>query len=305
MTNVENKYKSIVNDGLYLASKFYIDTPRKMKKFANEFINEIYNYKPEEVIDKGYMFAKLIILKNEFPKYYHNLISNYNSVIEIVKEEIINYKSKGYNESSKTKKGIEFDNRLLDFLSKTDNVDLYNFPMYENKISYAEYKIKALCEDPIVKNKFEDNIQIDLKQNYKFLDYEISENIIKPIQNRRFLYSDFLKRICFVITQFRKQKNNQIFNQYFDEIVANFSYIREDRNLFAKEEKNTEDIEYLNIKYINECLLEYFEWLKENKKNLFEDKLIDCILELIDENLDEAFEYIKDDLAIFINKFSN
>ncbi len=305
LINVEDDYKTIVNDGLYLASKFYIDTPRKMKKFANEFINEIYNYRPEEIIDKGYMFAKLIILKNEFPKYYHNLISNYNTVIEITDDEIINYKSKDYIESSKTKKGIKFDNKLLDFLSKTDNVDLYNFPMYENKISYPEYKIKALCEDPIVKNKFENNIQIDLKHNHKFLDYEIRENIIKPIQNKRFLYSDFLKRICFVITQFRKQKNNQVFNQYFDDIVSNFSYIKEDRNLFTRERKNEKDIEYLNIKYINECLLEYVEYLKENGKDLFEDKLMECILELIAENLEEDFEYIEGDLVVFINRFNN
>ena len=74
ISNVKEEYKNIANDGLYLASKFYIDTPRKMKKFANEFVNEIYNYSSDEIYDKGYMFAKLIILKNEFPNYYHSLI---------------------------------------------------------------------------------------------------------------------------------------------------------------------------------------------------------------------------------------
>ena len=34
LKEVNNDYKEIVSDGLYLASKFYIDTPRKMKKFA-------------------------------------------------------------------------------------------------------------------------------------------------------------------------------------------------------------------------------------------------------------------------------
>ena len=44
LKEVNNDYKEIVSDGLYLASKFYIDTPRKMKKFANEFVNEVYNH---------------------------------------------------------------------------------------------------------------------------------------------------------------------------------------------------------------------------------------------------------------------
>ena len=303
LNNVNDKYKTIINDGLYLASKFYIDTPRKMKKFANEFINEIYNYKPKEVIDKGYMFAKLIILKNEFPNYYQSLISNYTLEIESTRKAIIRYKKN--DDFSKVQQEIKYDAKLLDFLSKTENVDLYNFPMYENKISYSEYKIKALCEDPITKNKFDDNIQIDLKGNHNFLDYEINENIIKPLQEKRFLYSDFLKRICFIITQFKKQKNNYVFNQYFDDIINNFSYIKEDRNLFIRERINEEDIEYLNVKYLNECLLEYFEYLKENKKDLFVDKLIDNVLGLIYENLEEDFKYIEDSLVIFANMFNN
>lgn len=305
LVNVESEYKDIVSDGLYLASKFYIDTPRKMKKFANEFINEIYNYKPKEITDKGYMFAKLIILKNEFPKYYHNLITNYNTVIDITRDEIDNYKSKEYTESSKTKKGIKFNNELLDFLSKTDNVDLYNFPMYENNISYEEYKIKALCEDPIIKNKFDDNAEIDLNQNSIFLDYEINENIINKIKTKRFLYSDLLKRICFIIIQFMSQKNNHIFNKHFNNIINTFSYIKEDKNLFITEKINEENIKHINIKYINDCLSDYIKFLKERNESILDNKLINCMLEFINENIENDFDYIVDDLNSFVDEFEN
>lgn len=303
LKEVNNDYKEIVSDGLYLASKFYIDTPRKMKKFANEFVNEIYNHSPKEIYDKGYMFAKLIILKNEFPNYYYNLIRNYNTVIEITKDEITNYKSKDYTESKKQKKGVAFSMRLLDFLSKTDSVDLYNFPMYENKISYSEYKIKAICEDPFVKNKFDDRVKIDLKENIVYLDYEFSENIIKPIINNKFLYSDPLKRICFLFVEFKRQENSEIFNKYFEEIIDNFDSLKQDCNLFVSEKINEENISHLNLKYIFECVEDYIDLLKEHNKNLLKDNLLIKILQLIQNNIDESFQYVEDDLLTFIQKF--
>lgn len=303
LKEVNNDYKEIVSDGLYLASKFYIDTPRKMKKFANEFVNEIYNHSPKEIYDKGYMFAKLIILKNEFPNYYYNLMRNYNTVIEITKDEITNYKSKDYTESKKQKKGVAFSMRLLDFLSKTDSVDLYNFPMYENKISYSEYKIKAICEDPFVKNKFDDRVKIDLKENIVYLDYEFSENIIKPIINNKFLYSDPLKRICFLFVEFKRQENSEIFNKYFEEIIDNFDSLKQDCNLFVSEKINEENISHLNLKYIFECVEDYIDLLKEHNKNLLKDNLLIKILQLIQNNIDESFQYVEDDLLTFIQKF--
>lgn len=305
LADVKDEYKSIASDGLYLASKFYIDTPRKMKKFANEFINEIYNYSPNEIYDKGYMFAKLIILKNEFSNYYHNLIRNYNTVTEITKTEITSYKSRDYMESNKQKKGVIFSNKLLDFLSKTDNIDLYNFPMYENKISYAEYKIKAICEEPISKNRFDENIKIDLKQNSNYLNYEFNENIIKPLINNKFLYSDPMKRICFLIVQFKKQLNNSLFEKYFDRIIDNYETLKQDQNLFIKEGLKEDDVSYLNIRYITECIADYIEYLKEQNISLLNDKLINCFLELISENLDNSFNYIENDLLILIQKFSD
>jgi len=305
LADVKDEYKTIASDGLYLASKFYIDTPRKMKKFANEFINEIYNYSPNEIYDKGYMFAKLIILKNEFPNYYHNLIRNYNTVIEITKTEITSYKSRDYMESNKQKKGVIFSNKLLDFLSKTDNIDLYNFPMYENKISYAEYKIKAICEEPISKNRFDENIKIDLKENCNYLNYEFNENIIKPLINNKFLYSDPMKRICFLIVQFKKQLNNSLFEKYFDQIIDNYETLKQDQNLFIKEGLKEDDVSYLNIRYITECIVDYIEYLKEQNISLLNDKLINCFLELISENLDNSFNYIENDLLILIQKFND
>ena len=303
LKEVNNDYKEIVSDGLYLASKFYIDTPRKMKKFANEFVNEIYNHSPKEIYDKGYMFAKLIILKNEFPNYYYNLIRNYNTVIEITKDEITNYKSKDYTESKKQKKGVAFSMRLLDFLSKTDSVDLYNFPMYENKISYSEYKIKAICEDPFVKNKFDDRVKIDLKENIVYLDYEFFENIIKPIINNKFLYSDPLKRICFLFVEFKRQENSEIFNKYFEEIIDNFDSLKQDCNLFVSEKINEENVSHLNLKYIFECVEDYIDLLKEHNKNLLKDNLLIKILQLIQNNIDESFQYVEDELLTFIQKF--
>ena len=303
LKEVNNDYKEIVSDGLYLASKFYIDTPRKMKKFANEFVNEIYNHSPKEIYDKGYMFAKLIILKNEFPNYYYNLIRNYNTVIEMTKDEITNYKSKDYTESKKQKKGVTFSMRLLDFLSKTDSVDLDNFPMYENKISYSEYKIKAICEDPFVKNKFDDRVKIDLKENIVYLDYEFSENIIKPIINNKFLYSDPLKRICFLFVEFKRQENSEIFNKYFEEIIDNFDSLKQDCNLFVSEKINEENISHLNLKYIFECVEDYIDLLKEHNKNLLKDNLLIKILQLIQNNIDESFQYVEDELLTFIQKF--
>lgn len=304
LTNVKEEYKSIVSDGLYLASKFYIDTPRKMKKFANEFVNEVYNYSPDEIYDKGYMFAKLIILKNEFPNYYHNLIRDYNTVIEVTTKEIMEYKSIDYTDYNKNIKGIVFSSRLLNFLSKTDNIDLYNFPMYENKISYAEYKIKAICEDPISKNRFDDNIKIDLKKNYSYLAYEFPENIIKPLLNNKFLYSDPMKRICFLIVEFKKQLNNSLFDTYFEQIVDSYELLKKDRNLFTKERINEQEVNYLNVKYITECLIDYIEYLNEQDINLLDDKFINKSLQLINENLDDDFEYIENDLLGLVQKFN-
>lgn len=193
--------------------------------------------------------------------------------------------------------------RLLDFLSKTDSVDLYNFPMYENKISYSEYKIKAICEDPFVKNKFDDRVKIDLKENIVYLDYEFSENIIKPIINNKFLYSDPLKRICFLFVEFKRQENSEIFNKYFEEIIDNFDSLKQDCNLFVSEKINEENISHLNLKYIFECVEDYIDLLKEHNKNLLKDNLLIKILQLIQNNIDESFQYVEDDLLTFIQKF--
>lgn len=304
ISNVKEEYKNIVNDGLYLASKFYIDTPRQMKKFANEFVNEIYNYSSDEIYDKGYMFAKLIILKNEFPNYYHSLIRDYNTILEVTKNEIVKYQSIDYTDYTKNIKGIVFSARLLDFLSKTDNVDLYNFPMYENKISYAEYKIKAICEDPIHKNKFDDNIKIDLKKNYNYLTYEFTENIIKPLLNNKFLYGDSMRRICFLIVEFKKQLNNNSFDMYFEQIVDNYELLEDDRNLSVKEQINEQEVSYLNVKYITECLIDYIEYLNEQKANLLDDKFINKSLELINKNLNSDYKYIENDLLELVQKFN-
>lgn len=305
LRDVNEEYKEIISDGLYLASKFYIDTPRKMKKFANEFVNEVYNYLPEEISDKGYMFAKLIILKNEFPNYYYDLIRDYNNVVEITQREIDDYKSVESIESKKQKRGFVFSPKLLDFLSKTDSVDLYNFPMYENKISYSEYKIKAICEAPVSKNKFDDKIKIDLESNLVYLDYEFSENIIKPLINNKFLYSDPFMRICFLIVEFKKQKNNKVFDDYYEKIIEHFELLKQDRNLYTTEKINDANVKYLNIKYIIDCISDYIDLLKEQKQDLLADKLILKVLELIQDSLDSSFEYILEDLLVFVQKFKD
>ena len=192
---------------------------------------------------------------------------------------------------------------LLDFLSKTDSVDLYNFPMYENKISYSEYKIKAICEDPFVKNKFDNRVKIDLKENIVYLDYEFSENIIKPIINNKFLYSDPLKRICFLFIEFKKQENSDVFDKYFEEIIDNFDSLKQDRNLFVSEKINEENVLHLNLKYIFECVEDYIDLMKEQNKNLLKDKFLIKILEFIQNNIDDSFQYIEDELLVFIQKF--
>lgn len=307
LENVDDTYEQIVSDGLYLASKFYIDTPRKMKKFANEFINEIYNYLPNEIRNKGYMFAKLIILKNEFPNYYINLVSNYNSTVDITADEIKDYNTKGYVDTNKKRKGIIFNNRLLDFLSKTDNVDLYSFPMYENKISYSEYKIKAICEEPTPKNRFDDDIRIDLKveSNYKVMEYELMENIIKPISSKKFLYSDPLKKICFLIVQFKSQLNTKSFEKFFDKIIDLFPIIKEDKNLCMEMNDSDEYISYINIPYITDCITDYIVYLNNNELDLLNDKIIINIINLINDSINEDYSYIKNDLIDFINFFKN
>lgn len=297
LENVDERYKRIAIDGLYLASKFYIDTPRKMKKFANEFINEIYNYSSEEINDKGYMFAKLIILKNEFPKYYNSLIRNYDAIRQLTNEEISNYNSNDGVENNKN--GIFFNSKMLDFLSKTNNVDLYNFPMYEYKMTYAEYKIKAICENPVPKNKFEENIKIDLKDNIDTLSYEFKENIIKQIENNKFLYSDPIRRICFLVYEFSKQKNNSYFKKLYQQLMNQFSKIAEDTNLYINADKEGTTIKYINIKYITESIQDYVLFLINQELDYQEDILINKILEIVHNNLDNTFNYCEDDLYNF------
>lgn len=299
LNDVIEEYKAVVSDGLYLASKFYIDTPRKMKKFANEFINEMYNYSPNEIIGKGYMFAKLIILKNEFPNYYQNLIRNYNAINEVTKSEILRYSSYDYKESTEQKQGIIFSTNLLDFLSKTDSVDLHDFPMYESKISYSEYKIKAICEEPFTKNKFDENIKVDLKENETYLNYELTENIINPLLNGRFLYNEPLKIICFLFTEFEKQKNCDVLKKYFDTIINNFDVIENDKNLFIS--KN--DVLVLNVSYIQDCLKEYVQLVREKNEKLLDYNLIKKVLEYVQNNICDKFELIEDDLIEFVKIF--
>ena len=302
LTSVDKKYKDIASDGLYLASKFYIDTPRKMKKFANEFINEIYNYSSEEIYDKGYMFAKLIILKNEFPNYYNSLIRNYDAVKQLTDDVIIDYDKQTNIESNKHKHGIIFTEKLLDFLSKTNSVDLYNFPMYEYKMSYAEYKIKAICEDPISKNKFDDNNKIDLNDNIKTLSYEFTENIIKPIENNKILYSNPIKRVCFLLCEFLKQKNSSCFEILYSQLMNSFDLITNDSNLYINENKDGISIKCLNIKYINECIQDNLLYLQKQNIDFQSDKLVTKILEIIFNDLDNTFKYCENDLFDFVQK---
>lgn len=296
LKNVDEEYKSIVNDGLYLASKFYIDTPRKMKKFSNEFINEIYNYSSEEIKDKGYMFAKLIILKNEFPNYYDSLIRNYDTIMQLTNDRINDYSNTDKEENDRDKYGIVFNSKLLDFLSKTNNVDLYDFPMYEYKITYEEYKIKAICEAPIIKNKFDDNNLIDLNKNEKELSYEFTENVIHPIENNKFLYSDPIRRVCFLVYEFSKQRNNSCFKKLYNELMKYFDMISKDTNLYINENRDGTNVKYLNIKYIIECIEDYLLYLKNKNIDIQEDELINKLLEIICNDLDNTFKYCEEDL---------
>jgi len=73
----------------------------------------------------------------------------------------------------------------------------------------------------------------------------------------------------------------------------------------SEEELKEDDVSYLNIRYITECIVDYIEYLKEQNISLLNDKLINCFLELISENLDNSFNYIENDLLILIQKFND
>lgn len=292
MNDVDSRYTSIINDGVYLASKYYIDTPRKFKKFINQFVNEIYKYEPRTIRQKGAMFSKLIILKNEFPLYYESLITNYKLTKRISDEMISNYESDdmNHNDISIIIKGIKFDKRLLEFLSKTSNVDLYDFALYESNMSYEKYKIKLICEEPILRNAFDDDNKINLGKNIEFLEYELTTNIINPINDNHFLYSDLLRKICLIFNQFDSQPNYTKARNLLERIQV--EKIKKDSFLLLPSVNNTREI---NWSYINESL-KIYNYSKPKKSNDFIFKcLIEFIYEhteLITDDLDNLFDFV-------------
>ena len=112
-----------------------------------------------------------------------------------------------------------------------------------------------------------------------------------------------MKRICFLFVEFKRQENSEIFNKYFEEIIDNFDSLKQDCNLFVSEKINEENISHLNLKYIFECVEDYIDLLKEHNKNLLKDNLLIKILQLIQNNIDESFQYVEDELLTFIQKF--
>lgn len=80
--------------------------------------------------------------------------------------------------------------------------------------------------------------------------------------------------------------------------------MKQDRNLFISEKINENDTTHLNIKYISECLEDYFDLLQEQELNILEDKLIIKILDFIQNNIDNSFEYIQNELLLFIQNFN-
>lgn len=284
--NSKKKYQEIIKDGIYLASKFYVDTPRKMKKFANEFINQIYEYEPSKIKNKGAMFAKLIILKNEYPSFYNLLITNYEVTVKHTEAAIEIYEKD--NIISSTYGEFEFDLRILEFLSKTSIIDLYDYQLYLSKICYEHYMIKRICENPIKKHGFDPNNRIDLKKSVKFIEYELNENIIIPLQNNKLIFNKVYDRICFLVTQFYSQVNNGVFDQFYHQIAINSEALSKDRYLTIDYYHGNEEIIWIRIPYVTEALQPWINVLNNNSRKVEEDALVNIVVKLAKELLEEV-----------------
>ena len=294
MKEINTKYTSIISDGIYLASKYYIDTPRKFKKFINQFVNEVYKYEPRTIRQKGAMFSKLIILKNEFPLYYDSLINNYVLTKRVSDEMIIQYDSDKLIDTDTVQKGVKFDKKLLEFLSKTSNIDLYDFSLFESNMTYDRYKIKSICEEPIMRNAFDEDNKIDLSKNVEFLEYELMNNVISPINNNQFFYRDLLNKISFLFNQFDKQINFSKARNLLTKI--NQDRIKEDRTLLSESGGSSK----INWLYIDECLNVY----NYNKLKKSDDFLYKCIIDFIYDNKDCITDDL-DKLYEFVNIFND
>lgn len=296
LSKVDKNYHEIVTDGLYFASKYWGDTPRKIKKFANEFINEIVNFEPKELSGKGYMLSKLIILKNEFPTYYQELISNYNFINKATKEALEDYQRENKN-NNYTYRGIKFELQLLSFLDKTSSVSLYEFPMFVYKMTYDEYKIKMLFENPISANKFDENIKIDFSKNEEKIKYYFIESIIKPLNNSRFLYADPLRKICFVFGQLYKMGKSNLIREMLNSLENHIDDIFNDENLIMNKDLNKKIV---NEKYLEECISLY----NCEIDGKIDDIIIDNILKFILQKISEDFYLNCNECLKIINKFN-
>ena len=296
LSKVKKDYIEIVRDGLYVASKIY-NTPRKIKKFANEFINFIYRHPSNELKGKGYKLAKLLIIKNDFPNYYELLIADYKETIEETNEKLY--------PSDYSKNEEIYSNELLTFLRKTSDITLEDYPLFEYNMTYDEFRIKRICEDPHISNSLGNN-SIDLKANKRCLDYEINENIIKPLKDGKLLMGNKFESIMLIVKEFMDQKNSGVFEQYYQEIVNFFENIV-DNNMTKTEAIDGVSWKIINIEYIINSIKPYLDLIKSKENNISNDQLLSKIIHFIaNENcLDDSIKIHLDEIIDFLNVFSS
>lgn len=295
---VEDEYMQEASDGLDLATDYYVDTPRKLKSFSNEFINELYNHNSPQIKGKGSLFAKLIILKNEYKGFYNILTSDYKKEKNKLQQYIESYE----NDETMELDGLFSNLKLLRFLSETKEISLDDYSLYSRGITYEQYALENLLSNPIPKNILKKDTAYEWDKNFSFIKNLFKKNIINPIAaGKIYLPGNKFNKLMFLISELNLVLNTENITQLKKDIIAIWNKITDDSELKIV----VEDEETFNSKYFFDSIKSYFNTLNGNDVKLQNDLLVIEILnelKLIVLNDDEEQEQKLED---FLNIFKN
>ncbi len=277
----QSEYKSVVDDGLKLAINYYIDTPRKLKMFANEFINELYNYKIDDIKSFGESFAKIIILKNEYPEFYDCLSKNYNRNIKKMNDQIEDYE----RERNQEEISLPYSEGLLKFLSETKDVSLECFSLYALGISYSQYMLQEFIKNPIPKNAIDKKSSVDFESNFSLIKKSIRDNIVYPLSVRKeYQPGDRFTKVIFLLTELEDKLSEDSLKLIKAEIIKVWDELFRDEKLFREIEDDEEYFEVVDFSFLNDTIREYMLKLLEKNSNIINDAIVNKILSSIDSS---------------------
>lgn len=158
-------------DTISLVANGYATNPRRIIQLFNNLQIELSGYDTEFSKEHQTLICKLLIIREEFPKYHRLLLEN----PQLFYVDVVYLRNKAENERTPIEKSILNDTRLFDFLLATAGIST----RYINN----EDVVTRILVNTQIKNSIPENI----RQAYRSADKDVLLNFVKEEKNLKLL----------------------------------------------------------------------------------------------------------------------